>query len=335
MVLPLGMRRSDVVHLGLMLAAFGLTYVMPFELLVLAYVVLGPAHYTTEISWLHDRNYFLAHRGHVIALVAIALGAALIDNASWFGVVMWAALVVCAVLTATRSPAQGIVLLIVATGLTAIMYRRWPALAVIGVLLPTLIHVSAFTLIFMGLGAWRARSAAQGWLIAIYLTGIAAIVAVPPSAATVIPQFAQIAHAYFGNVPLALGALFGVGDIRLDGRLTGLLAFVYTYHYLNWFIKAEVIRWADIPPTRWLLVGGVSAASTGLYFYDYALGFSVLLALSLVHVVLEFPLNALAARQLADAIGIGVMHRFAPARGARRTAASGRARLPPRRTVRR
>lgn len=47
------MRRADTVHLGLMLGALALAYVLPFELLLLSYAVLGPAHYFTEISWLH------------------------------------------------------------------------------------------------------------------------------------------------------------------------------------------------------------------------------------------------------------------------------------------
>jgi hypothetical protein len=97
--------------------------------------------------------------------------------------------------------------------------------------------------------------------------------------------------------------LLGIGDLRLDTRLTSLLAFVYTYHYLNWFIKADVIRWAAIPRLRLALVAAASAASTALYFYDYAFGFTMLLALRLVHVVLEFPLNNLALRQLGGAIG--------------------------------
>ena len=92
----------------------------------------------------------------------------------------------------------------------------------------------------------------------------------------------------------------------LDNRLVSLLAFVYTYHYLNWFIKAEVIRWADISRGRLAIVVAASAASTALYFYDYAYGFSVLLALSLAHIVLEFPLNGLALRQLGGAIGQSV-----------------------------
>ena len=108
---------------------------------------------------------------------------------------------------------------------------------------------------------------------------------------------------YFGNVGPALGRLLGIANLRLDTRLTSLLAFVYTYHYLNWFIKADVIRWAEIPRSRLALVAAASAASTALYFYNYAFGFTVLLALSLVHVVLEFPLNNLAFRQLGTAVG--------------------------------
>ena len=42
------MRRNDAIHLGLMLSAFAAAYLVPFELLLLAYVVLGPAHYFTK-----------------------------------------------------------------------------------------------------------------------------------------------------------------------------------------------------------------------------------------------------------------------------------------------
>jgi hypothetical protein len=67
-----------------------------------------------------------------------------------------------------------------------------------------------------------------------------------------------------------------------------------------------VIRWTDISRTRLALVVTASAASTALYFYDYTFGFTVLLALSLIHVVLEFPLNSMAVRQLGAAVGQSV-----------------------------
>jgi hypothetical protein len=296
-----GTPRGDWAHFALMIAALSLAYVMPFELLILARAVLGPAHYTTEISWLHDRGYFLKRRYIAAALALAGVGAALIGNTSWFGFPIWAAFVVSAAAAATRSSRQTALLLIAAIGLTAIMFVRWPALAVMGALMATIVHASLFTLIFMGLGAWRAQSRIQATLTGTYVAAIALLVVFPPSETPVIPAFADVAHRYFGSIGQSFGQLFGTGEISLD-RLIGLLAFIYTYHYLNWFIKAEVIRWANIPPMRWAVIGVVSVGSTGLYFYDFALGFSALLALSLMHVVLEFPLDALAVRQLGEAI---------------------------------
>jgi hypothetical protein len=299
-------RATDAIHLGLMLAALGITYLIPFELLLLSYVVLGPAHYFTEISWLHDRKYFLPHRSIPLTLAFVAVITALIDNASWFGFVMWMAFVVSALLAAATTALQGTALVMVAIWLTAVMAMNGSSLAVLGILLPTLIHVSLFTVVFMTLGAVRSGSKLQALLIVLYLTAIVVLLAAPPSASTQIPAFAKVGNEYFGNVAPALGRLLGVADLKLDTRLTSLLAFVYTYHYLNWFIKAEVIRWTDVSRTRLALIVAASAASTALYFYDYTFGFTVLLALSLVHVVLEFPLNSLALRQLGAAIGQGV-----------------------------
>jgi len=300
---------TDAIHLALMLAALGLTYLVPFELLLLSYVVLGPAHYFTEISWLHDRKYFLPHRSVPIVLAIFAVIAALIDNASWFGLVMWLAFVVCALLAATTTALQATALAIAAIWLTAVMAMNGLSLAVLGILLPTLIHVSLFTLVFMVLGAIRSGSRTQALLVVAYVAAIVLLLAAPPSASTQIPAFAKVGHEYFGNVAPALGRLLGIADLKLDTGLTSLLAFVYSYHYLNWFIKAEVIRWTDISRARLTLIVAASAVSTALYFYDYTFGFTVLLALSLVHVVLEFPLNSLALRQLGAAVGQSVAQR--------------------------
>ena len=304
------MRRNDALHLGLMLAAIAAAYLVPFELLLLAYVVLGPAHYFTEISWLHDRSYFLPHRGIALALAILAVVAALIDNASWFGFAMWGALAVCAVLAATTSAAEGTLLFMIALALAGIMYSSGQSFAVAGILIPTLVHVSLFTLVFMTLGAIRARSRVQGVLVIVYLVAIAVILLAPPTAEIRIASFARAAQDYFGNVGPALSRLFGIPGLKLDTRLTSLLAFIYTYHYLNWFIKADVIRWADIPRSRLLMVIAASAVSTALYFYDYAFGFTFLLALSLIHILLEFPLDSLALRQLGGATVSGLRGSF-------------------------
>ena len=57
---------SDYVnHLnsGLMVVSCVVAYLYPFELFLFSYAVLGPLHYFTEISWLHQRGYFTAPPG--------------------------------------------------------------------------------------------------------------------------------------------------------------------------------------------------------------------------------------------------------------------------------
>jgi hypothetical protein len=297
------MRLTDVAHFALMLLALALAYLVPFELLLLSYVILGPAHYATEISWLHDRKYFLPQRGLAVGLAFVAVVATLIENASWFGFVMWVAFVISALLATAATAMQSVLLSTIAIAVTAALLASGASVAVLGIMLPTLIHVSLFTLVFMALGAFRSGNKVQWLLVAAYLAAIGAILLAPPTAATLVPSFAKAGHDYFANVAPALGRLLGTPGLQLDTRLTALLAFIYTYHYLNWFIKAEVTHWNKIDGKRLAAVVTASAVSTGLYFYDYAFGFTVLLTFSLAHIVLEFPLNALALRQLGAAVG--------------------------------
>jgi hypothetical protein len=304
-------RLNDIVHLGLMLAALAAAYPVPFELLLLAYVVLGPAHYITEISWLHDRSYFLPHRGIAAALAILAVIAVFVTDASWFGFAMWAALVACAMLAAATTAIEAMLIFMIAVALTAIMLSSGSSLGVVGILIPTLVHVSLFTLVFMTLGAIRSASRAQAALVVAYLVAIAIILLVPPTADARIASFAKATQQYFGDVGPALSRLFGIPGLKLDTRLTGLLAFIYTYHYLNWFIKVDIVRWADVSKPRLALMVAASAFSTALYFYSYAYGFIFLLALSLAHVLLEFPLDTLAVRQLGGAAATGLHHAFA------------------------
>jgi hypothetical protein len=293
------MPRVDVVHLGLMLSALGLAYLLPFELLLIAYAVLGPAHYLTEISWLHDRQYFLSARPIALLLAAVAVAAVSIPNAPDSGLLIWIAFVGAALAIGGISWLQRAVLAAILVAITAALVTDRDFVAVSAVLLPTLVHVSVFTLIFMTLGAYRSGSRSQMALVLVYLAAIALILLVPPGPIPRSMPLAQLGYHYFGGVAPALGQVLHVPDLSFDSRSTGLLSFVYTYHYLNWFIKADVIGWRRIPAGRLSVIIVLSVAATGLYFYDYAKGFTVLLALSLLHVVLEFPLNTVSIRQLA------------------------------------
>jgi len=48
----------DYANIGLMLVALVAGFLLPFEVFLFSYAFLGPLHYLTEISWLHDRQYF-------------------------------------------------------------------------------------------------------------------------------------------------------------------------------------------------------------------------------------------------------------------------------------
>ena len=165
---------------ALLLGALALAYLPPFELLVLSYTILGPAHYLTEISWLHDRKYFLPHRACTLLALA-ALGAMFMADQFWLGALIAGCFVVCALLAAVRAawgrpgvPGHRRRLLCAAEPADVPFGFVW-------VLLPTVIHVSVFTLIFMTVGAFKSRSAAQFGMVGIYLAAIALILLLPPS----------------------------------------------------------------------------------------------------------------------------------------------------------
>src|SRR5438128_4598659 len=54
----LAIDRINYLSIGLMIGACLAAYVFPFELFLFSYAILGPLHYLTEISWLHERKYF-------------------------------------------------------------------------------------------------------------------------------------------------------------------------------------------------------------------------------------------------------------------------------------
>jgi hypothetical protein len=145
------------------LAALALAYLLPFELLVLSYAVLGPAHYLTEISWLHERKYFLPHRALALLLAATALGAMFIADPFWLGVLVSFSFVACAVLATVPRPTRALAILAIAAGCFALLCRVDPPFAIAWALVTTVIHVSVFTLVFMMVGAYKSKSAVPSW----------------------------------------------------------------------------------------------------------------------------------------------------------------------------
>jgi hypothetical protein len=307
----------DRLNIALIVASMLLAIRWPFETLLLAYAVLGPLHYMTEISWLHDRNYFLPRRRDAWPL--------------WIG---GTALIFAVIATTGADPGLlqravengalfalfGFALVMV---LTPVWWRRLLALAVLAPAcvwfahrvdladslagyLPTVIHVYVFTGLFMLLGLLRrpGRDSA-GALLAYALCPLLCWLA-PLDWSAAASGWAE--RAFVGTLSGINDLILGDAGFAIDRAqliehpasilVTRVLALAYLYHYLNWFSKVEVIGWARISPKRGALIVALWVFAAGFYFHDYALGFMLLLALSFLHVVLEFPLNHRSFREI-------------------------------------
>lgn len=60
-------------NISLMIISCAAAFIMPFEVFLFAYAFLGPLHYLTEISWLHNRNYFSKGKYDYVFLVVIGV----------------------------------------------------------------------------------------------------------------------------------------------------------------------------------------------------------------------------------------------------------------------
>jgi hypothetical protein len=65
--------RVNYLNIGLMLVSLVAAFILPFEVFLLSYAILGPLHYLTEISWLHDRQYFTPRKLDWVPLTVLGL----------------------------------------------------------------------------------------------------------------------------------------------------------------------------------------------------------------------------------------------------------------------
>jgi hypothetical protein len=78
--------KINYANIGLMLITAVLAYFFPFETFLLAYAYLGPLHYLTEISWLHDRQYFAKGKWDFLVLLVVGILLSYAAFAKDFGV---------------------------------------------------------------------------------------------------------------------------------------------------------------------------------------------------------------------------------------------------------
>ncbi|NQY66318.1 MAG: hypothetical protein HRT72_01125 [Flavobacteriales bacterium] len=180
----------------------------------------------------------------------------------------------------------------------------------VGIFLPTIIHVYLFTMLFMIAGTIKSKSklgmVAIGvlllipiiiWLFPIDPTNYLGEKTVEAMSTVRNFQFitfigerlSVMQNAQF--IPLTSGAV----------KLQIFIAFSYTYHYLNWFSKTSLIGWnRNISRSKIALIVLLWVSLVGLSIYDYEVGYLVLYGFAMLHII--FPLNIACMKEVGSYI---------------------------------
>ncbi|HEU4718608.1 MAG TPA: hypothetical protein VFU15_12275, partial [Bacteroidia bacterium] len=318
--------RINYLNIGLILISCAVAFFVPFELFLFSYAVLGPAHYLTEISWLHERNYFSKGKYNYVFLVVAGFLLFLVlyfdklfphvhlfnrDANLQTGMttgLVYIAFVSALAMVVLKKPFHRLIAFIVIVASASLAKQ---GVLLFSVFLPTLIHVYLFTGLFMLYGALKSRSKSGYLSVAIFVLCPLLFVFITPSGMPV-SDYALHSYSLFETVNRKFLEVFqpdlfvkdftSLADYRqylhkvIYESNAGLMvmrfiAFAYTYHYLNWFSKTSVIKWHNVPKRRLVVIGVLWAAAVAFYFWKYEYGFHVLFLLSFLHVFLEFPLN--------------------------------------------
>lgn len=323
-------KHVDILNIGLIILTAFLAYLYPMELFVFAYAILGPLHYLTEINWLDKKGYFTPERRKMWMWIGIISTSLIVLPKIYLNLVSNEPSTMRSVMEFINYWSNAMIFLTILLAVGVVFIKRkviWVALMVIGLvaaillngfnsytiiiglLIPTILHVYVFTLLFMLYGAKKSKSV---WgFVSAAMAVLAPLFFAYVNLDGVAYHFSdEIRMAYEGNnfhqTPALFANFIGIAEFKqffvyeqLELRLMMFISFIYTYHYLNWFSKTSLIEWHKSLTVRNSIVIGIAAvAMIALFYYDYRLGFLVSLFFSFLHVILEFPLNVVSLRGL-------------------------------------
>ncbi len=291
---------------------------LPFELFLFSYAVLGPLHYLTEVSWLHNKQYYTKKKYDFVLLVVLSIVIALPVAGNLLGLKVKISgdhlnqLIYLSVVASVIFVFVDKTIYRALAFLLALVTLKFSgnAFLVLSVFLPTLIHVFLFTALFMLYGALKTKSKSgylSFWVMLIVPVAVLSIFSGPASYK--ISDYAFNAYKSFEGTNYFTLKQFTSLNMSSGQTVTNsiyfsqqglivmrFIAFAYTYHYLNWFSKTEVIAWHKVPKQRLLIIALLWALALAAYAYDYKTGFQCLFFLSFLHVLLELPLNVVSIK---------------------------------------
>ena len=331
-------KKIDIINIGLIFISLFLAFRLPFELFLFSYVVLGPLHYLTELNWLKEKNYFVHQRNWIWVYIFLCLLIAIpvLMNLSVSESIK-NSIAYKNFSRIIHNSFSEIILILFLFAISLVYFKKWKhilfsflasvaigiliikyvpfSFIIAGIFLPTIIHVYFFTVLFIIFGALNTKSTSG--IICAFLLLLCPIVIftlkldssayeVSSSAKTsyIMGRFSNVSF-YMARIVDRLGRsrFHFLSDVGV--RIQIFIAFCYTYHYLNWFSKTSIIGWSKLlSKTKFALIFLLWMGSIFLYWYDYKTGYIVLFFLSILHVVLEFPLNITSIKGIISKIKI-------------------------------
>ncbi|MFD0862347.1 hypothetical protein ACFQ1M_09000 [Sungkyunkwania multivorans] len=322
----------DTLNTFLILLSLILAYMLPFELFLLAYAILGPLHYLTEIQWIQGKKYFVKSKSwkYLIIVFAFTFSIPIVLSLSYFDGIenewfqflkydartylnglLFLALVTALSLVVFKKEKVQLIAIAVGIVIAILLNQFMEYHVVVGIFLPTIIHVFLFTLLFMLYGNLKTHSK-TGYLNVVLMLLIPFFI-LNLSLPDAFYEFSNETKEIFTEnsffvLPTQLSRMLGFSDgsqfffyDQLMIKIQIFVSFAYTYHYLNWFSKTTVIGWhKQLTTKRSLIILAVWIASMLLYAYDYKLGLALLLFLSVLHVFMEFPLNVISIKGIGQ-----------------------------------
>lgn len=311
---------STIGLLNLFLIAFSffIAYLSPITTFVLAYAILGPLHYLTQLNWLNKRSLFKDNKRLKLTIILAGLFSTaffLVEaygnwNIDWyFGRNVLAAIVVFSVLATLLSHIKlnrtTQLLLIIPVVLTIILFRsNIVYLILFGVLFVSVIHVYLFTLLHMISGYVKNRSKIDlGNSLLMILVPLTILIFPWTSTETQNELINQ--NQYINGLTQNLSYLLGYRNLEVNSvvllKTSWFVAFSYLYHYLNWFSKTKIIHWNDgLTKKKTIIICSVSLVFSAIYLLGFEYGLVASLFLSYLHVFAELPLNYMSIKHISD-----------------------------------
>lgn len=324
------MKRIDKLNTLLLLTSLVLAYVLPFELFLFSYAILGPLHYMTEINWIKENSYFISEKKWILISIVLTFFVCIspllsiepiyyyikntfFDKALKYikehsNIAIFMCLILAIIFLTFKKRNVKIILSIIVFLIGLLLVKEDEFSLVFGILIPTIIHVYVFTLLFMWYGIIKSNSKIvffNVWLLVL----IPLIILFFPfelRASTSLSDYIKNIYIenkfYLLNTNLSKifsfsdGTTFNFSD-TIVVKIQIFISFSYTYHYLNWFSKTNIIGWSkNLDNKKKVIILALWSLSVSLFILDYKLGVVCLLFLSFIHVFLEFPINILSIK---------------------------------------